>query len=48
MHFVDIKMLPPETASRLFKHVEFQVFLLALGEPELHFQLLAHEADSRL
>ena len=24
IHFVDAKMLPPETASRIFKHVEFQ------------------------
>ena len=24
IEFVDSKMLPPETASRMFKHVEFQ------------------------
>ena len=30
IHFVDTKMLPPETASRLFKHVEFLVYFFIL------------------
>ena len=40
IHFVDAKMLPPETASRIFKHVEFQasVSVLLYGEhiPDLY------------
>ena len=27
VQFIEAKMLPPETTSRLFKHVEFQVHL---------------------
>ena len=40
IHFVDDKMLPPETASRIFKHVEFQASIAVLPPckdiPDLH------------